>query len=86
MQFLGNFYLFPHKAPTVVSVLFSHGDHYVETQRTLMGSEPLTPIWGRNCIDSALLNSTQQNGYCICRTVFIFELLVIKSYHIFLGL
>lgn len=49
----------------MVSVLLSHEAHYRETQRRLMGPESLTPNWGRNCIDTALLSSTQPNGYCM---------------------
>lgn len=64
MPFLGNFCPFPHKAPTVVSGLLSHEAHYGGTQRTLMGPESLTPNWGRNCTDCALLSSTQ-NAYCM---------------------
>lgn len=58
MPFLGNFCPFPHKAPTVASGLLSHEAHYGGTQRTLMGPESLTPNWGRNCTDCALLSAT----------------------------
>lgn len=59
MPFLGNFCPFPHKAPTVASGLLSHEAHYGGTQRTLMGPESLTPNWGRNCTDCALLSATR---------------------------
>lgn len=73
MQFLGNFCPFPQKASTVVSVLLSHEANYGGTQRTLMGPESLTPNWGRNCIDSALLSSTWQNGYYMLSNNVFFE-------------
>lgn len=34
-----------------------------------MGPESLTPNWGRNCIDRALLSCKQPNGYCMLEGV-----------------